>query len=97
MADLKPLIEKYDCFAWVPTIRGALSLDLIDNSRNLLGDVDKYSVAIRHHKGLTTEQTLTDQDMCLWLKQKGTQWIFGVILAVAVAMVIKGIVQLMTI
>ncbi|MDE6305763.1 MAG: hypothetical protein K2L90_04150 [Muribaculaceae bacterium] len=55
MADLKPLIDKYDCFAWVPTIRGALSLDLIDNSRNLLGDVDKYSVAIRHHKGLTTE------------------------------------------
>lgn len=55
MADLKPLIEKYDCFAWVPTIRGALSLDLIDNSSNLLGDVDKYSVAIKHHDGLSTE------------------------------------------
>ncbi len=70
---------------------------LIDNSRNLLGDVDKYSVAIRHHKGLATEGALTGRDMCLWLNQKGTQWIIGVILAVAVAMVITAIVRLMTI
>ena len=30
--NLKEIVKRYDSFAWLPTIRGALSLDLIENS-----------------------------------------------------------------
>ena len=45
MAVLESLIAKCDCFGWVPTIRGALALDLVDG-KSLLGDVDKYAASI---------------------------------------------------
>ena len=35
MMNLKEIVKRYDSFAWLPTIRGALSLDLIENSRNV--------------------------------------------------------------
>lgn len=51
------LIEKCDCIAWIPTVRGSLSLDLLD-ARFLLGDTDKYLVEFKHHKGFVTSRYL---------------------------------------
>lgn len=51
MAKLEKLISLYDCIAWVPSIRGSLSLDLVDNANNILGDVDKYSVKFKKLTG----------------------------------------------
>lgn len=49
----KSLISKYDGIGWIPTIRGCLSLDLIDNAESILGDADKYSIKFKtitgHH------------------------------------------------
>lgn len=53
--DLKDIIKLYDSFAWLPTIRGALSLDLIENSRNVLGDVDKYVAKFKRYNGVHSE------------------------------------------
>lgn len=55
MIDFKKLVSKYDCFAWVPTIRGALSLNLITDSENVLGDVDKYAFEIKNYDHLRSE------------------------------------------
>lgn len=49
---LQNLISYYDCLGWIPTIRGCLSLDLIDNAESILGDVDKYSVRFKKINGL---------------------------------------------
>jgi hypothetical protein len=49
------LIEKCDCIAWIPTIRGSLSLDLLDK-RFLLGDIDKYLVEFKHQKGFESSR-----------------------------------------
>ena len=43
----KSLIKLNDCIAWIPTIRGCLSLDLIDDAKGILGDVDKYSIRFK--------------------------------------------------
>lgn len=50
------LLNKFDAFGWIPTIRGALSLDLIGNSDNLWGDVDKHSVAILNYSKMHAER-----------------------------------------
>lgn len=55
MNELQSLLDNYDCFAWIPTIRGSLSLDLITDADEILGDVDKYSVEIKNYKGLHSE------------------------------------------
>lgn len=55
MNELQSLMGIYDCFAWIPTIRGSLSLDLITDADEILGDVDKYSVEIKNYKGLHSE------------------------------------------
>lgn len=55
MAKLEKLISLYDCIAWIPSIRGSLSLDLIDNANNILGDVDKYSIKFKKTNGLHSE------------------------------------------
>lgn len=55
MIDLKDIIKLYDSFAWIPTIRGALSLELIENSKNILGDVDKYVVHFKKYNGVKSE------------------------------------------
>lgn len=55
MAKLEKLISLYDCIAWVPSIRGSLSLDLVDDANNILGDVDKYSVKFKKTNGLHSE------------------------------------------
>lgn len=52
MATLKDIIKLYDSFSWLPTIRGALSLDIINGNNNVLGDVDKFVVTIKQHYGL---------------------------------------------
>lgn len=54
MANLKKLVRPFDAFGWIPTIRGALSLDLIDKGKHLLGDVDKYAVEFLCHNGLSS-------------------------------------------
>lgn len=46
------LIRHYDSIGWIPTIKGCLSLDLIDNAKSILGDVDKYSVRFKRTYGL---------------------------------------------
>ena len=52
MICIRDLISKYDCIAWVPTIRGALSLNLIEDADNIFGDVDKYSITIKDYDEL---------------------------------------------
>lgn len=52
------LIRHYDSIGWIPTIRGCLSLDLIDKARCILGDVDKYSVRFKQFYGLTSAHYL---------------------------------------
>lgn len=54
MAYLKELVKVFDALGWVPTIRGSLSLDLIGNGKNLLGDVDKYAIEFAKHTELST-------------------------------------------
>mgnify|MGYP000885419012 CR=1 FL=1 len=54
--DLHRLLEKFDCFGWVPSIRGALSLDLTGQFSNILGDVDCHSVVVKNFNKLTSEQ-----------------------------------------
>lgn len=53
---IKPLLKYHDAFGWIPTIRGALSLDLIGNSKEIWGDVDRYAVDIINHGGLSSER-----------------------------------------
>ena len=48
------LIRHYDSIGWIPTIKGCLSLDLIDNAKSILGDVDKYSVRFKRNYGLSS-------------------------------------------
>jgi hypothetical protein len=55
---LERLISKFDGIGWIPTIRGCLSLDLIDNAKNILGDVDKYSIRFKYPNGLRSEHYL---------------------------------------
>lgn len=50
MANLLSLLSHYDSFAWVPTIKGALSLNLIGAGNHILGDVDKYAVIFKDFK-----------------------------------------------
>lgn len=57
-AILQNLICHYDGIGWIPTIRGCLSLDLIDNAKNILGDVDKYSVKFKTINGLRSAHYL---------------------------------------
>ena len=53
-----PLINTFDCIAWVPTIRGGLSLSLIDDSKSIQGDVDKYSVEFKELNGFESTRYL---------------------------------------
>ena len=55
MGELQSLVGICDCFGWVPTIRGSLSLDLINDANEILGDVDKYSVEVKNYKNLRSE------------------------------------------
>lgn len=58
VTDIKPLLNCFDAFGWIPTLRGALSLDLMGESSHMLGDVDRFSVEIINHVGLSTERFL---------------------------------------
>lgn len=53
---IKPLLNIYDAFGWIPTIRGALSLDLMGDSTNMWGDVDRHAVAFVNFEGLSSER-----------------------------------------
>jgi hypothetical protein len=57
-AKLHNLISHYDCIGWIPTIRGCLSLDLIDNAGSILGDVDKYSIRFKTISGFHSQHYL---------------------------------------
>lgn len=57
-AVLKRLISKFDGIGWIPTIRGCLSLNLIDNAKSILGDADKYSIRFKRINGLHSEHYL---------------------------------------
>jgi hypothetical protein len=49
------LIENCDCIAWIPTVRGSLSLDLLD-TQFLLGDTDKFLVEFKYLQGFETSR-----------------------------------------
>lgn len=55
---LHHLICKYDGIGWIPTVRGCLSLEVIDNAENILGDVDKYSVRFKTTRKLCSQHYL---------------------------------------
>lgn len=54
--DLTPFLKFYDAFGWIPTIRGALSLDLMGMQRQIWGDVDRHAVEFNNFDGLSTER-----------------------------------------
>lgn len=54
--DLKSLLQYYDSFGWVPTIGGALALDLMGDKSGLFGDVDRFSVVVKNINGLSSER-----------------------------------------
>lgn len=41
------VIDCFDSVAWIPTIRGGLSLDVLNLSNDILGDVDKYCIEFK--------------------------------------------------
>lgn len=55
MANLTSLLSHYDSFAWVPTIKGALSLNLVGLNNNILGDVDRYAIEFKDYNGKHSE------------------------------------------
>lgn len=58
MVTVKDLLQHYDAFGWVPTIRGALSLDLFNDSSHRFGDVDAYSAAFKYIRGFQSTHYL---------------------------------------
>lgn len=54
--DLKPILNSFDAFGWIPTIRGALALDLMGDSKLMWGDVDRYSVVFSEYTGLSSQR-----------------------------------------
>lgn len=48
MADIVKLLGHYDAFAWIPTIKGGLSLKMVSIKNTLLGDIDKYAVIFKN-------------------------------------------------
>ncbi len=55
-SNLKPFLNFYDAFGWIPTIRGALSLDLMGNKNKIWGDVDRYAVEFINYRDLSSER-----------------------------------------
>lgn len=55
-ADIKPILHSFDAFGWIPTLRGALSLDLMGDSGLMWGDVDKFSVAFSEYTGTYSQR-----------------------------------------
>ena len=56
MSVLKNLISHYDCISWIPTSRGRLPIDLIDDAKGIIGDVDKYLVRFKKINGFRSER-----------------------------------------
>lgn len=54
--DLKPILKSFDAFGWIPTLRGALSLDLMGDSKLMWGDVDRYSVVFSEYEGTHSQR-----------------------------------------
>lgn len=55
-SNLKSLLGYYDAFGWIPTIRGALSLDLMGGKNQICGQADKYAVSFPDCDGLSTNR-----------------------------------------
>lgn len=70
-AVLKSLISKYDCIGWIPTIRGCLSLDMIDDAKSILGDTDKYSIRFKCINGFHSEHYLIASSLLTVSDSKG--------------------------
>lgn len=51
-----PLLNYYDAFGWIPTIRGALSLNLMGWRNVIWGDVDRYVAEFKNYSGLRSER-----------------------------------------
>lgn len=56
--NLRPLLKSYDAFGWIPTIRGALSLDLMGWKNKIWGDVDMHATEFINYDGLSSERFL---------------------------------------
>lgn len=65
------LIRYYDGMGWIPTIRGCLSLDLIDDADCILGDVDKYSIRFKTINGFRSEHYLIASSLLTVNDNKG--------------------------
>ncbi len=70
-AVLENLISKYDGIGWIPTIRGCLSLDMIDDAKSILGDTDKYSIRFKRINGLHSEHYLIASSLLTVNDSKG--------------------------
>lgn len=70
-AVLESLISKYDGIGWIPTIRGCLSLDMIDDAKSILGDTDKYSIRFKRINGLHSEHYLIASSLLTVNDSKG--------------------------
>lgn len=70
-AVLENLISKYDGIGWIPTIRGCLSLDMVDDAKSILGDTDKYSIRFKYINGLHSEHYLIASSLLTVNDSKG--------------------------
>ena len=52
---LQPIINQFDCLGWIPTIRGGLSLQMLDDTAYIMGDADKYLVEIKDQEQYQTK------------------------------------------
>lgn len=57
--NLQELLKNFDCFGWVPTVGGALSLDIAGQFSCMLGDVDRHFAIFKNYIGLSSEQFIT--------------------------------------
>lgn len=69
--NLTKLVSQYDSFAWVPTIKGSLSLGLFGQANNILGDVDKYAIAFKHYTSLQSEHYIVASSLVTVNDTKG--------------------------
>ncbi len=65
----EPILDSFDCIGWVPTVRGSLSLDLLD-SELLLGNLDKYLIKIKKHQNFNTSRYILSSSLVTYTDSK---------------------------
>lgn len=64
-----PLLKTFDCFGWIPTIRGSLSLDLL-TQKLLLGDTDKYLIEFQEFQNFESSRYIVGSSLISYSDRK---------------------------